>query len=54
MDEITDADYIHGKRVCKDSEIKHLVEYDDLYLKSDALLQMFFKILEKFFLKFLN
>ena len=24
MADITDADYIHGKRVCKDFEIKHL------------------------------
>ena len=35
---ITDADYIHPKRVCKDFEIKHLGEYHDLYLKSDTLL----------------
>ena len=38
MEEITDADYIHGKRVCKDFEIKKLDEYHDLYLKSDTLL----------------
>ena len=35
---ITDADYIHPKRVCKDFEIKHLGEYHDLYLNSDTLL----------------
>ena len=35
---ITDADYIHAKRVCKDFEIKHLGEYHDLYLNSDTLL----------------
>ena len=29
---------MHGKRVCKDFEIKHLGEYHDLYLKSDTLL----------------
>ena len=38
MEEITDADYMHGKRVCKDFEIKNLGEYHDLYLKSDTLL----------------
>ena len=38
MEDITDADYIHAKRVCKDIEIKHLGEYHDLYLKSDTLL----------------
>ena len=38
MKDITDADYMHAKRVCKDFEIKHLSEYHDLYLKSDTLL----------------
>ena len=38
MDDITDADYMHAKRVYKDFEIKKLGEYCDLYLKSDALL----------------
>ena len=33
---ITDADYMHTKRICKDFEIKHLGEYHDLYLKSDS------------------
>ena len=37
-EDITDADYIHGERVCKDFEIKTLGEYLDLYLKSDILL----------------
>ena len=27
MDDITDADYAHAKRVCEDFEIKHLGEY---------------------------
>ena len=36
--DITDADYMHGKRICKDFEIKHLGEYHDLYLKSETLL----------------
>ena len=37
-EEITDADYMHAKRVCKDFEIKKIGEYHDLYLKSDILL----------------
>ena len=36
--QITDADYVHAKRVCKDFEIKHLDECHDLYLNSGALL----------------
>ena len=38
MENITDADYMDAKRVCKDSEIKKLGQYNDLYLKSDTLL----------------
>ena len=38
MDGITDADYMHAKRVCKDFEIKNLSKYHDLYLRSDMLL----------------
>ena len=38
MEEITDAHYMHGKRVFKDIKIKNLSEYHDLYLKSDTLL----------------
>ena len=38
MEDITDADYMHAKRVCKDLEIKNLGEYHDLYFKSDTLL----------------
>ena len=38
MEKITDTDYIHGKRVCKDVEIKKLGEYYDLYFKSNTLL----------------
>ena len=29
---------MHAKRVCKDSEIKNLGEYHDLYAQSDKLL----------------
>ena len=38
MEDITDADYMHAARVCKNFEIKTLDEYHDLYLKSYALL----------------
>ena len=38
MEDITDADYEHAKRVFKDFEIKHLGEYHDLYIQSDTLL----------------
>ena len=32
MENITDADYAHAKRVSKDCEIKNLGEYCDLYV----------------------
>ena len=35
MEDITDVDYMHAKRVCKDFEITKLAEYHDLNLKSD-------------------
>ena len=38
MEDITDADYMHVKRVCKDFETKYLYKYHDLYLKHDTLL----------------
>ena len=46
---ITDADYMLGKRFCKEFEIKSLGEYYDLYLRSDVLLlaDVFWKTLEK-------
>ena len=52
MEDITDADFIHVKRVCKDFGIKDLGKYHNLYLKTDTLLltdvfrnfrKMFFK-----------
>ena len=36
--DITNADCTHGKRVCKDFEIKNLGEYHDLYVQRDKLL----------------
>ena len=38
MEDITEADYMHTKKVCKDFEIKNLGEYHDLYLKGETLL----------------
>ena len=37
-EDITDAYYMHRKRVCKDFEIKNLGQYHDLYLKRDTVL----------------
>ena len=38
MEDITDADYAHAKRVCNDFEIKNLGEYHNLYVQSVTLL----------------
>ena len=52
MEEITDVDYVHGKRVCKDFEIKHSSKYHDLYLRSDTLLLVdVFENFRKMYLK---
>ena len=37
-EDITDADYMHRKRVCKNFVIKILGEYHDLYVQSNTLL----------------
>ena len=52
MEDITDADYMHAKKLCIDFEIKNLGEYHDLYLKSDTfLLADVFKNFRKICLK---
>ena len=38
MEDITDADYVHAERVCKDFKIKNLGEDHDLYVQSNTLL----------------
>ena len=38
MEDITDVDYAHAKRVCKDFEIKNVGEYHNLYVQHNTLL----------------
>ena len=38
MEDITDADYKHEKRVCKDFNVKNLCKYCGLHVQSDTLL----------------
>ena len=38
MEDITDADYAHAKRVCKNFEIKKLGKYHSLHVQSNTLL----------------
>ena len=38
IEDITDTDYMHAKRVCKDFEINNFGEYHGLFLKSDTWL----------------
>ena len=38
MEDITDADYTHTKRVSKDSKIRSLGDYHNLYIQTDTLL----------------
>ena len=38
MEDITDADYTHVNRACKDFKINNLGEYHDLYIQSNRLL----------------
>ena len=38
MEDITDREYAHINRVCKDFEIKDLGKHHDLFVESDRLL----------------
>ena len=46
MEDMTDANYTHAKRVCQDFETKNVVEYHDLYIQSNTLLLV--DVLENF------
>ena len=53
IEDITDTDYMHGKRVCKEFEIKSLDEYHNLCLMSNTLLLAdVFENFRKMYLKF--
>ena len=36
MKDITDVDYAHAKKVCKDFETKNLGEHYDLYVQNNT------------------
>ena len=38
MENITDIDYMHAKRVCEDFDTKNLRDFHDLYVQNDTLL----------------
>ena len=38
LEDISDKDYIHVQKVCKDFEVKSLGDYYDLYVQNDTLL----------------
>ena len=38
MEDVTDADYMHAKAVCRDFKIKNFGECHDLHVESDTLL----------------
>ena len=38
IENITDTDYAHAKRVCKDFETKHLGEYNYFYVQNNTIL----------------
>ena len=37
IEEISEADYVHAKRACKDFEKRDLGEYHDLYVQSEYI-----------------
>ena len=49
VEDITDADYAHAKRIYKDFKIRNLWDYHDLYVLSDRLLLA--DVLENMYLK---
>ena len=56
MEDITEADFAHAKRVCKNFEIKNLGEYFDLYVQSNTLLlaDVYEKLRKTYLIKYIN
>ena len=56
MEDITDVDYAHRNRFCKDFEIKNLGEHHNLYVQSDIFLlaDVFENIIQMCVLKYIN
>ena len=54
MEDVTNVDHRHGKRVFKSLNNKNLGDYHNLYLQSDTLLLANVKILETCVLKYMN
>ena len=54
MEDITDADYEHTKRVCKDFEIKIFEEYDSMFKVIHYCQLVYLKTLEICVLKYSN
>ena len=48
MEDVTDTDYKHAKRVWKDFELKSLGNYNDYYVESDTLLVACLKTFKSF------
>ena len=38
IEDITDTDQTHGKRVCNGFKVKNLEEYHDLYVETDTIM----------------
>ena len=49
MEDNTDADYAHPKRVCKDFKINNLGEYHNFYVQSDAYLDDVFETFQNIY-----
>ena len=59
MEDITDAEYTHTKRVCKDFEINNIAQYHEVFVQSETLLladvfENFLRIFEIFVGKYMN
>ena len=51
MEDISDADYAHAKRVCKDFEMKILEDFYGFYVQSNYCWLMYLRIIEIYVLK---